>query len=415
MKNIKKFLPLIIIVIFAIAIYLVMTTPPQANKRGQKKPSSLVVEVLSIKPQRYQVNLSSFGKITPTTEGQLSAQVSGKIVSVNENFKAGRFFNKGDVLVTLDDRDYTIRVQSASAERAQAKVALDEEKALSAQALKDRRNLGTLGQASDYALRKPQLAAAQASLQAADANLKLAMLDVERTQITAPYDGRILTKNVSLGQVVSNSTVIANIYATNSAQIELPIKNSQLALIDLPNNHAGIDKQIASEVTIFNNDGGEVQSWPAKLARTSGGIDDNTQQISIISEVDSPFGQSDKRSLNIGQFVTATIVGKVINDAIVIPNASIYQGSYVYLYKEGALQRSSVKIIYQNNADALIASGVNAGDKLVTTPLGQVNSGTAVKLLGAKDKKSKAKKRGGKGKGPKGDRKRQPKGQEQQS
>lgn len=414
MKNMKKFLPLIIIVLFAIIIYYVLSTPPQANKRGQKNSASLVVEVLSIKPQKYQVNLSSFGKIKPTTEGQLSAQVSGKIVSVNENFKAGRFFKKGDVLVTLDDRDYTIRVQSASAERAQAKVALDEEKALSAQAIKDRRNLGTLGQASDYALRKPQMAAAQASLQAADANLKLAMLDVERTQITAPYDGRILTKDVSIGQVVNNATVIATIYATNSAQIDLPIKNSQLALIDLPNNHVDIDQQVASQVTIFNNEGGEVQSWPATLARTSGGIDDNTQQISIISEIDSPFGQSDKRSLNIGQFVTATITGKVIDDAIVIPNAAIYQGSYVYLYKEDALQRSSVKIIYQNNTDALIASGVNAGDTLVTTPLGQVNSGTAVKILGAKDSKKQGRKKGG-GKRAKGDRKKKTERQEQKS
>lgn len=414
MKDMKKFLPLIIIVLFAIAIYYVLSTPPEANKRGQKQPSSLVVEVLSIKPQKYQVNLSSFGKITPTTQGQLSAQVSGKITSVSENFKAGRFFKKGDVLITLDDRDYTIRVQSASAERAQANVALDEEKALSAQAIKDRRNLGTLGQASDYALRKPQMAAAQASLQAADANLKLAMLDVERTQITAPYDGRILTKDVSLGQVVSSSTVIASIYATDSAQIELPIKNTQLALINLPNNHADINEQTASQVTIFNNDGGDVESWSAKLARTSGGIDDNTQQISIVSEIDLPFSQPDKRSLNIGQFVTASITGKLINDAIVIPNAAIYQGSYVYLYKDGVLNRSTVKIIYQNGSDALIANGVNAGDKLVTTPLGQVNSGTAVKILGEKRKALKGKKTG-KGKRPKGDRKRKAKGQEQES
>lgn len=387
MNKFKKFLPIAIITIFAVAIYVIKTTPPKADKRGQKKPSSLVVEILNITPQNYQVNLSSFGKIAPITQGQLSAQVGGKITAVSEAFKAGRFFKKGDVLVAIDDRDYTIRVQSASAERAQAQVSLDEERALSAQAIKDRKNLGTLGQASDFALRKPQMAAAQASLQAADANLKLAQLDVERTKIIAPYDGRLLTKDVSIGQVISSATVIANIFATDSAQIELPIKNSQLALINLPNNSIAANQQMASAVTLFNNEGGDVQTWQTKLARTSGGINDNTQQISIIAEINQPFNQPNKRSLNIGQFVTASIEGKLIEDAIVIPNAAIYQGSYVYLYIDGALQRSFVKIIYQNDKDALISIGVKSGDKLVTTPLGQVNSGTAVKLIGDKTKK----------------------------
>jgi len=408
MKTLKQLLPLIVLIVFGLAAYIVMSTPPQANKRGQKVAPSLVVEILAVTPQRYQVNLTSFGKISPTTQSQLSAQVTGQMIAVSEHFKAGRFFKKGDVLVTLDDRDYTIRVQSASAERAQAQVSFDEEQALSAQALKDRKNLGTLAQASDYALRKPQMAAAKAKLQAADANLKQAMLDVERTKIIAPYDGRILNRNVSLGQVVGSNTVLADIYATNSAQVELPIKNSQLALINLPNNHVAANKQDASSVTIFNNDGGEPQAWTANLARTSGSINDNTQQVSIISEITQPFGQADKRSLNIGQFVTASITGKSLDNAIVIPNAAIYQGSYVYLYIDGKLLRRNIEISYQNEQDALIKSGVVSGDKLVITPLGQVNSGTPVKLLGEK------KKQRGKGKRNKKNRKNKAKNQEQQ-
>jgi len=409
MKTLKQLLPLIVLIAFGLAAYIVLSTPPKANKRGPKVAPSLVVETLHIKPQQYQVNLTSFGKISPTIQSQLSAQVTGQIVAVSEHFKAGRFFKKGDVLVTLDDRDYTIRVQSAGAERAQAQVALDEEQALSAQALRDRKNLGTLGQASDYALRKPQMAAAKAKLQAADANLKQAMLEVERTKIIAPYDGRLLNKKVSLGQVVGSNTVLADIYATHSAQVELPIKNSQLALINLPNNHVAADKQDASLVTIFNNDGGEPQAWAANLARTSGSIDDNTQQVSIISEIAKPFAQTDKRSLNIGQFVTASITGKRLNDAIVIPNAAIYQGSYVYLYVDGKLQRRNITISYQNEQDALIKSGVINGDQLVITPLGQVNSGTPVKLLGEK------KKQRTKGKRDKRNRKNRARNQEQQS
>lgn len=397
MRTIKILLPFIVIAVFVTAVYLIFFSSPEARKRGQRPPPSLVVEVLDVKPQSYQVTLSSFGKVTPTTQSQLSSQVSGQIVAVSDKFKVGQFFSKGDVLVTLDDRDYKIRVQSASAERAQAQVALDEEIALSAQAIKDRKNLGTLGQASDYALRKPQMAAARAKLQAADANLKQAVLDVERTKITAPYDGRILAKKVSVGQVVGSATALADIYAVDNAEVELPIKNSQLALIDLPNNHLGSGSK-GSPITLLNNEGGATQFWQAQVARTSGAINDNTQQLSVIAEISQPFARDDKRSLNIGQFVTAEITGKTIDNAIVIPNAAIYQGSYVYLYQDGVLQRKTVEIIYQNDKEAVIDAGVKANDKLVTTPLGQVNSGTAVSIAG--QKKVRNKKRGGKdGKG----------------
>ena len=395
MRTIRILLPFVVIAVSALAIYMIFFSSPEARKRGQRPPPSLVVEVLDIKPQDYQVTLSSFGKITPTTQSQLSSQVSGQIVAVSDNFKAGQFFSKGDTLVTLDDRDYKIRVQSASAERAQAQVALDEEIALSAQAIKDRKNLGTLGQASDYALRKPQMAAARAKLQAADANLKQALLDVERTVITAPYDGRILTKKVSVGQVVGSTTALADIYAVDNAEVELPIKNSQLALLNLPNNHLGETNPQASLITLLNNEGGATQFWQAQITRTSGAINENTQQLSVIAEISQPFAQADKRSLNIGQFVTAQITGKTLMDAIVIPNASIYQGSYVYLYEDGVLQRKNVVIAYQNNKEAIITSGVNANEKLVTTPLGQVNSGTAVSIAGQKAAKGN-KKHGGK-------------------
>lgn len=393
MKTIKKLLPLIVLLFFVLVVFVIKTTKPEARKRGQRPPPTLVVEVQEIQPQSYQVHLSSFGKITPTTQSQLSSQVSGQIVAVSENFKAGQFFSKGDVLVTLDDRDYNIRVQSASAERAQAQVALDEEKALSAQAIKDRKNLGTMSQASDYALRKPQMAAAQAKLQAADANLKQAQLDVERTRITAPYDGRLLTKKVSVGQVVSSSTALADIYAIDSAQVELPIKNSQLALINLPNNHLGEQRFNTSPITLLNNEGGVAQAWSAQIARTSGAIDENTQQISVIAEISQPFAKANKRSLNIGQFVTASIEGKIIDDALIIPNAAIYQGSYVYLHIDGLLERRNITISYQNNRESLVTEGINRGEKLVVTPLGQVNSGTPANILG-QERMTPKKKRG---------------------
>lgn len=76
----------------------------------------------------------------------------------------------------------------------------------------------------------------------------------------------------------------------------------------------------------------------------------------------------------------AKIEGKTIQDAVVIPNAAIYQNSFVYIAEEGVLQRRDISISWQSGDESIINSGLQFGDKLVTTPLGQVTSGTRIAI-----------------------------------
>jgi len=377
----KHLISLAVLTITIAAVLFITLSSPSANRRGPKAPTAMSVEIVKLISQPYQVTLDSYGRIAATVQGQLNAQVAGKIVKVSDSFNQGSFFKRGEVLVTIDSRDYDIRVEAAQAELATAQVAFDEEKALSAQAIKDRKSIGTLKQASDFALRKPQMAAAKAKFQAASANLKQALLDVERTNIIAPYDGRVLAKYVDLGQVISSNTNIADIFATQSVEVSLSINNAQLGLVNLPHNNLRSSAPV-NTIELTNSIGGEPQRWRASKQRTTANIDNTSQQLSLIAQIDNPFGSDSKRSLNIGQFVTARITGKTIDDAIVIANSAIYQGNYVYLYANGVVERRNIEILFQNKRDAVIKSGLSQGETLITTPLGQIISGTKVKLLG---------------------------------
>lgn len=378
--NIRKYSPLIVIVLTVVVIQLIGHFKPEAKKQSVKKAPTISVETMMIHSRQYQIILDSFGKIEPRTRGVLSSQVSGQIIAVNPEFREGGFFEKGELLLTIDPRDYNVQVEIAEAELAEMRVGYEEQQALAEQAQKDWSNLGRKGKASAFALRKPQVEAARLKIDSAKAKLKQAKLAVERTRIKAPYRGRLLAKNVDIGDLVAATAKLADIYAIDRLEIRLPLKNSELAFIDLP------EREMSSfpRVTIENSLGLDSQYWHATVVRTAGAIDEVSQQLYVTAQITRELrdghGES-RRPLKIGQFVNARIEGRTIDKAIVIPNSAIYQGSYLYLVRDGLLLRKEIKIAWQNDDEALISSGIKGGDQLVLTPLGQVSSGTLVKVI----------------------------------
>lgn len=387
--NIRKYSPLIVIVLTVTAIQLIGHFRPEAKKQSAKKPPTISVETMVVQPRQYRIMLESFGKIEPRTRGVISSQLSGQITAVSPEFREGGFFEKGELLLTIDPRDYNVQVEIAEAELAEMRVGYEEQQALAEQAQKDWADLGRKGKASAFALRKPQLEAARLKIDSARAKLKQARLAVERTRIKAPYRGRLLSKNVDIGDLVSATARLAEIYAVDRLEIRLPLKNSELAFIDLPERELA-GQRSSPRVTIENSLGAQSQYWQATVVRTAGAIDEKSQQLYVTAqinqEIDLQSGDekgAGRRPLKIGQFVNARIEGRTIADALVIPNAAIYQGSYLYLVKDGLLQRTEINIAWQNSAEALIESGLQGGDQLVLTPLGQVSSGSRVKVVDA--------------------------------
>ena len=381
----RKLLPLLLLVLFIGGAQLISHYKPEAARRDTPPVPVIRVETLPLAPREYRVMVNSFGRVQPRTEGELVAQVSGQIIEVSPNFRDGGFFEAGEILLTIDPRDYRIQVDIAAAELANAQVNLQEQQALADQAKKDRAILQKRGIASDYALRKPQLAAASSQIDAAKAKLQQAELAVERTRVKAPYAGRILSRSVDRGVVVSANQSLARIYATDRVEIRLPLKNSELPFVELPESYrnGGREPDRLPVVTITNRLGNRPEQWPATLVRTAGAIDEQSQQLYVTAQVEHPYADSGdgRRPLKIGQFVTAEIEGRTLPQAIVIPNAAIYQGSYVYLFVNGVLQRREIEVAWQNSREAVIGSGLKAGDELVLTPLGQVSSGTPVRRL----------------------------------
>jgi RND family efflux transporter MFP subunit len=388
----KRLIPVAILVAAGVAASLILNNPPQAGRRGPSKAPQMTVQTQSVAPQLYQVQLDSFGTVRPRTESVLVAQASGQITFLSDNFRDGGFFERGEVLIELDNRDHLADVKIAKANLLDAKQQLAEEQARAEQALIDWQRLGKQGLPNDLVLRKPQLEAAKAKQLSAEAQLAKAELALERTKIVAPYAGRVLEKHVDLGQVVSSNSQLADIYAVDYVEIRLPIKNNDLALIDLPEEFRGQqDKQkVGTKVTFQSaiNQAG----WQGQLVRTEGAINEQSQQLYVVAQIADPYDLANQGQtpVKIGQYVSAKINGKLLTDALLIPTQAIYQGSYVYIVEEGVLLRKEIELLWKNANEAVVKSGLNPGDMLVTTALGQVSSGTPVAIRGDTQRQAKS-------------------------
>lgn len=372
-KYIKILLPLGIIAITIFVIYTIFNNPPKAKKSDNQKSSKIKIETIKLKKENYHVLLESYGLSEASIETTLSSQVSGKIVYVSPFFKDGASFKKGDLLIQIEDVDYISDVQIAKAELILAKQALLEEEAMSKQAKEDWKKFNIKEKPNSLVLRIPQMESAKANLLAAKATLEKAEQNLKRTKIYAPYDGIVKEKNIAIAQVIASNSAIGTIFSNEYIEVKLPLKNKELKLIDI--NQSIKDKALVEFYSELSD-----SFLKGFIVRAQSTIDENTKQLYLIAQIKN-------HNIKIGEYLKAKISAKYLENIIIIPNSSIYQNSYVYIHKDNVITRREVEILWQNDSDAIIKSGIEDEEELVITTLGQVSSGTKVQVINNMDKK----------------------------
>ena len=387
MKNFLRYtLPLALILLsITVVIALVIIAQGKRPERKDTSGPALVVDVIPARVESLNFSVVSQGPVAPRTETTLVAEVSGQIVSVSSNFIAGGFFRKGEMLLQIDPSDYETALMSAQAGLAARKAQLADQKARSEQALKDWQNLGRQGQPSDLVLRKPQLAEAQAAVQAAEAELRRAERNLERTRIKVPYDGLVRSKQVGVGQFVGAGTPLAITFAVDYAEIRLPLSSSDMAFLDLP-SATRLDRAHRVPVTLSSNTTAGLQEWRAEIVRTEGVVDARSRVVYAVAEVVDPYGvlgRSAQAELKMGTFVRAEIQGLRADDVVVLPRSVLQSGDVVLVANaERELEVRKVDVLRAEPRSVYISSGVEDGELVVTTSLEAPIPGTSLAISG---------------------------------
>ncbi len=393
MKRLLRFLlpPLVLLGGIAIAASLIATGPQ--TERQRPKTAAPTVEVLTLQPQDYQVVVASRGTLMPRTSSTLVPEVAGKITQVADSFRNGGFFSAGETLLQIDPRDYENAVIIARAELIQKQLSLAEEQAQSDQARLNWEKLQLDGEPTPLLLRAPQLKNSEAALAAAEARLRQAELELERTRIVAPYAGRILQKKVDLGQYITPGTQLVEIYASDAVEIRLPIGSEAQSFLHLPENSPDSRQTAnAGAPVLFSSRVGEQQhQWQGRLIRTEGSVDIRSRQLFVIGQIDAPYQlQPGRPALKIGQFLEAQIFGKQLKNVFVLPRQAVRGANTVHLIDaDNRLQRRELEIIWRDEKQLVASGPLQPGERLSLTTLPFAADGIKVQIAGeAAEKKS---------------------------
>ena len=226
---IKKYSPLIIILVSIIIFVLMIRLRPEA-KFEEPKIIPQLVETMVAYPSEVGAKISSQGTIRPEHEIFVTSELSGKVTWVSKNFLDGAGFQIGDTLMKIEKRDYELALISTESSLFQARLALEREEAEANLASIEWKRVGK-GDASSLTLREPQLAQARAVLAAAEAAYEQSKRNLERTSIIAPFDGRVRKKMVDLGTNLIPGSRLADIYAIASFEVRLPIADKDIPFL----------------------------------------------------------------------------------------------------------------------------------------------------------------------------------------
>lgn len=365
-----------------VVAYSYLSVEPEQEQAPPAEKQAIRTKVKELRVEDYTVVIQTNGLVQAHNEVSLSAEVGGLVKRISPAFEAGSYFEAGELLVELDDRDYVTAVAVAEAAELSAAAALElanETHERNTQ-LHDKK----VRSVTEAALQQSHaaLAQARAQLDSAKSQLEQAKRDLERTKIIAPFDGRVRQKLVGLGQLVGAGAPLGMIFAVDYAEVRLPIAGRELRFLTLP-ELAG-DKPVDVEFRDAINDDDE-NIWNGKIVRTEGVLDENSLELFAIARIDDPFGRrSGQAPLRIGQPVSASIQGTVLRDVVALPREAVRQLDQVYLIDKEALtlSKKTIEAIWSDAEHVVVRDErIQDGQLLAITSIVYAPEGAKIEII----------------------------------
>ncbi|MEQ8819484.1 MAG: efflux RND transporter periplasmic adaptor subunit [Sumerlaeia bacterium] len=382
----RRFLRWIVTTIFGILVPLailvggiygakrLIDTAPQAERqaaKGEERARLVQVERLQAGPQQAVIRV--MGLVQPAREAMIQPLVNGEIVEFTENLEPGGLVKKGEVLFRIDPTDYEIAIRRMDAQVARMRSAIDLEEGQQRVALEEFELLGEDLAEGDRGLilREPQMAEARANLDAAEAELEDARIDLRRTTVRAPFNALVIEEDVELGVLATTNSSPVSLVGTDAFWIELSVPVDELRWITLP----GPDGEGGSTVRIYDRAAwGPEVSRQGRIVRFTPNVDAESRMARVIVQVDDPLALEQPNAgeppLLLNSYVRAEIDGHIFPNAIAIDRQYVREDDAVWIMNgESRLDIRRLRVLWSGPDRIIVDSVVNPGDWLVNTNL----------------------------------------------
>lgn len=333
-KSLSRICYLYILTLSVIGCKTDTKNPAPANNSRVTAPLS--VEGIIIKPSPLASVIEVPGSLLPFEETEIRPEISGRIVQLN--VKEGAPVSKGVLLVKLFDADLQAQLRKLQVQLQIAEKTAERQKKLL--------EIGGISQ-QEYDLSELQINNLKA-------DIELVKVSISKTEIRAPFYGRIGLKNISMGAYISPSNIITTISQVNKLKLQFTVPEKYGSII-----------QRGQDVQFFLD--GSTKTYKASVIATESSIEENTRSMDVRSVVNAV-----DKFLVPGSFAKVRMILGRQEDALMIPTQSVIpQGrkKQVIIYKSGKAMFTDITTGIRDSANIQVLSGVNNNDTVITTGL----------------------------------------------
>lgn len=368
----------IFLAMFAVSWFFMATKPVSMRKRAET--TRFAVNVLEVSVGEAPVQIRALGTIKPYQETNINARVSSQVVFLSENSDIGAIVKKDEVLVKLDADTYVNTLQLKKSDLAKAKAAYELEMGQQSVAKAEAEQLKQLSSSfigeviiSDLALRAPQLAQAKADVEAAEAAVKMAQLDVDYTTIKAPYNSMVTERNVSVGSLTNTQDNLMTLVGIDEYRIEAAVAIDKLTSLNLKKN-ANSKVQITTSTGVVRE---------GRIIRHVASLDSATRMGRILISIPDPLGiKNNAPALILGDHAEVVFKAGTLENSVIVPRRALQPNDSVFVAMpvtqnkddgsdEGGVQYvldiREVDIAWKDLDNVYIRSGLKNSEYVITS------------------------------------------------
>jgi len=350
-----KILNLLCLTLFATLICSCKSGKPDPKQQGNRSKDNPPVEWTVVKPSVLQETITVSGKLIPFEATTLQPEVSGRVVKIN--LPEGKYVKQGTLLVKLFDDDLQAQLHKANT---QLKI-IEQQQKRQSELLK----VAGISQ-TDY----DQTTLSLASIKN---DIEIYNVMIRKTEVVAPFDGTLGLRNISIGAIVTPTTILATIRADKKLKLDFSVPSKYSSEVNVGTK---------LKFTVQGKD----DQYEASVMASEKGIEAITNNLNVRAIVSSKSG-----SLLPGEFTNINLKLKQNDHALMIPTQSVIPQELtkqVIVSENGKAKFVTITTGIRREDNIEVIKGLKAGDTIITTGILFIKPDSKIKLIKAKKRKS---------------------------